>query len=499
MRCMLGANAAGSSRFVRIVLVAALSTATLTVAVAGPVGAAAPPPRDPSVFACAPGLTTPFTDVAGTTHAASIACALHYELTGGLTPTTYGPSAPVTRGQMATFLARTLFGADPPDPDGPSDFTDTAGSPHADNIQLLSELGLVLGTGGTTYSPNNQVSRAQMATFLARLLELVGFEAPPSTTDHFTDDQGNVHQRNIQIVADAAITGGTTPTTFSPNAPVNRGAMASFLARTIDLGIQEALFNPLLVKDTYAALTGSAPTARGTAVVVTTDVPGVVCLAIDTAGAGTPASVRIVVGPNATGATLVDVPVPDGGRCFSDPDAAAIAANPGGHLVVVDTATTDGVLAGPLGSVAAEFGAELTDVEVVPGPGDDETFGVADGFTTSVPGTICMTSVVIAESSVGTVTGGLFEGAAHVDGTLVATLHPVVVTVETIAEALGELGLECFPSDKASAIAANPAAFYVEVSTTAFPGGALRGQLAPFVAGAGADPAGWDAAASLVD
>ncbi len=65
-----------------------------------------------------------------------------------------------------------------------------------------------------------------MASFLARALEL-----PSSTTDHFTDDDGSSHERDIDAIAAAGITTGCTATTFCPNTDTTRGAMAAFLHR----------------------------------------------------------------------------------------------------------------------------------------------------------------------------------------------------------------------------------------------------------------------------
>src|SRR6185369_14415268 len=52
--------------------------------------------------------TVPFTDVAGNIFFCQIAEAYFSALTNGTTPTTYGPSSPVPRDQMAAFVVRTL-------------------------------------------------------------------------------------------------------------------------------------------------------------------------------------------------------------------------------------------------------------------------------------------------------------------------------------------------------------------------------------------------------
>ena len=52
--------------------------------------------------------TTPFTDIAGNTHEDNIAAIYEAGITQGCTATEYCPRDPVIRGQMASFLARSL-------------------------------------------------------------------------------------------------------------------------------------------------------------------------------------------------------------------------------------------------------------------------------------------------------------------------------------------------------------------------------------------------------
>ena len=81
------------------------------------------------------------------------------------------PNNSVTRAQMATFLVR-AFGLEP----GPAaGFTDTGRTVHAASIDAVAAAGVTAGckTSPLRYCPNNSVTRAQMATFLARALGLL--------------------------------------------------------------------------------------------------------------------------------------------------------------------------------------------------------------------------------------------------------------------------------------------------------------------------------------
>ena len=69
-----------------------------------------------------------------------------------------------------------------------------------------------------------------MASFLVR-----AFDLPPSSTDHFTDDEGSFHEADINAIAEAGVTLGCGGTRFCPDAPVVRGEMAAFLHRAATL------------------------------------------------------------------------------------------------------------------------------------------------------------------------------------------------------------------------------------------------------------------------
>ena len=96
-------------------------------------------------------------------------------------PARYCPHESVTRGQMATFLVR-AFDLQPGPPSG---FVDVGGNPHAVGIDALAEARVTAGCGTdpARYCPDSPVTRAQMATFIARALGLVPLPLPPAVSD----------------------------------------------------------------------------------------------------------------------------------------------------------------------------------------------------------------------------------------------------------------------------------------------------------------------------
>ena len=163
-----------------------------------------------------------FPDIPGNVHEQNIEFVAGRGIAGGVASGAFEPNNGVTRGQMATFLARALRLA--PVATGP--FSDLGNNTHAGNINAVAAAGIAGGFSDGTYRPNALVSRGQMATFLARALQL-----QPVATGPFTDTAGNTHAGNINAVAARGIATGTTATTYSPDANVLRGQMATFLAR----------------------------------------------------------------------------------------------------------------------------------------------------------------------------------------------------------------------------------------------------------------------------
>lgn len=127
---------------------------------------------------------------------------------------------------MASFLARAL---DLPN-EGGGRFADTDGSVHAGAIHAIAEAGVTAGYDDGTFRPGLSVSRAQMASFLARALDL-----PTGDQGAFTDTGDSVHAEAIGAIAGAGVTTGYDDGTFRPSAAVTRGQMASFIARAFAL------------------------------------------------------------------------------------------------------------------------------------------------------------------------------------------------------------------------------------------------------------------------
>ncbi len=151
-------------------------------------------------------------------------------ITDGCAVRRFCPAQAVTRGQMATFLSRTIS-----QPTTDADFfTDDDASPHQTGINRLALANIARGCSGTRFCPNTPVTRGQMAAFIARALDL-----PSAGVDAFDDDAHSLHEAAINALAAVDITGGCDvgrPEQFCPDATVTRAQMAAFLVRAMDHG-----------------------------------------------------------------------------------------------------------------------------------------------------------------------------------------------------------------------------------------------------------------------
>jgi len=183
----------------------------------------------------APGGT--FSDDNGNVHEGFIEAIFAADITGGCDAegSRYCPDSQVTRAQMASFLARALALPAPTQ----DYFGDDTGSPHEDNINRIAEAGITIGVEPGSYQPSGTVPRDQMASFLARAFP----DLSPASVDHFDDDDGNVHEDDINVVASNEITLGCGDGEYCPTDPVARDQMASFLGRA--LGLEEIIPPPL--------------------------------------------------------------------------------------------------------------------------------------------------------------------------------------------------------------------------------------------------------------
>ena len=228
----------------------------------------------------------PFLDVSANAHERQINCLPWYGVANGVTPNLYGPGLLVRRDQFASLLARTLTEARVVLPEGLGQFEDLEGNVHRDAVERLAAAGVVSGTTARAFEPAGTVSRAQVASFLARTYPLLtGHVQEEAQADYFRDDSGSVHENNINLAYQGGLVvgkmaptppqdheSGWLPGDYDPNALVRRDQAASFLTRALDVAAtigRGGAFNPyvreleVLLKDAWKIrVTGSDENAN---------------------------------------------------------------------------------------------------------------------------------------------------------------------------------------------------------------------------------------------
>ena len=113
----------------------------------------------------------------------------------------------------------------------------TAGDWFTSDVIYVTLTGLMNGTGDG-FSPNNNINRAQLVTVLYRMAG----EPEVTGENPFTDvPDGQWYTDAVLWAAENGVTDGTSETTFSPNDALTREQMATFLYRFADFETEEPI------------------------------------------------------------------------------------------------------------------------------------------------------------------------------------------------------------------------------------------------------------------
>jgi hypothetical protein len=171
----------------------------------------------------------PFTDVPSDAfYAESVEWALRNGITTGTSSTTFSPNATCTRAQVVTFLWR---GSGSPEPQNTATgFADVPKDAYfAKAVAWALERNITNGISPGIFGPNEPCTRGQVATFLYRTVGSpnVSMLANPFTDIKL----GDYYYKAVLLAVDRGITNGTTLTTFSPADPCTRAQIVTFLYR----------------------------------------------------------------------------------------------------------------------------------------------------------------------------------------------------------------------------------------------------------------------------
>ncbi len=164
-----------------------------------------------------------FGDVAaGTFYAEAVQWMVDEEITTGTAPGCFDPHGVVTRGQAAAFMWR-MEGSPPAAAHG---FHDVAADWQQEAVSWMAATGVTTGTSATTYSPEAPLTRGQLAALLWRLAR-----NPVAPAHPFVDVVAPWQHEAVSWMAATGITTGTSASTFSPDDFVTRAQVATFFWR----------------------------------------------------------------------------------------------------------------------------------------------------------------------------------------------------------------------------------------------------------------------------
>lgn len=143
------------------------------------------------------------------------------------------PHADVTRAEMAVFLVRALGDTIAPT-SGLTAFSDVSDDVwYSNSIARIAELGIATGYTDGTYRPNGPVSRGEMAVFLDRAFDAVAGGATRVPFVDVSPDAFYAPATTALFDSGVTLGCASDPLSFCPFDPVTRAEMASFLARII--------------------------------------------------------------------------------------------------------------------------------------------------------------------------------------------------------------------------------------------------------------------------
>ena len=155
---------------------------------------------------------------------------IHFNYVIGYTDGTIRPSNNISRAEVATIFFRLLTD------EAREQYTTTAGN-FTDvkagmwcnrAIATLTNMGIIKGYTDGSFQPNKSITRAELATIIARFAKL------DVNTKTFSDINGHWAQKNIELAAGNGWINGYEDGTFRPNNNITRAETFAMINRVLD-------------------------------------------------------------------------------------------------------------------------------------------------------------------------------------------------------------------------------------------------------------------------
>ena len=186
-----------------------------------------------------------FTDIHNHWAADNILFAASRGLLSGTSDTTFSPNTGMSRGMFVTALGR-LAGINP-DSYKTGKFTDVkTDAYYAPYVNWAAQNGIVEGVTATTFAPDSNINREQMAVIMANYAKKLGYDLPKTLqTVTFADNaQISSWAKNaVRIMQQAGILSGKNGNKFDPKGTATRAEVATVLRRFVEIVIDPQTAN----------------------------------------------------------------------------------------------------------------------------------------------------------------------------------------------------------------------------------------------------------------
>ena len=178
---------------------------------------------------------------ASNVHERAIGCVTWWEIVEGIGGGRFDPARRVSRAQMATLVARLLEASGVSLPADPPDaFGDDDDSFHEPAIDALAAHGHHPGREPGPVRPRRGRGPGPgRRPRRPRRSARIPVTLPTEPPDAFADDSGSVHEPAINQLAAEGILTGQSAGRLEPFDPTRRDQMAALLARTLDLIVEQ--------------------------------------------------------------------------------------------------------------------------------------------------------------------------------------------------------------------------------------------------------------------
>nr|WP_329752440.1 S-layer homology domain-containing protein [Clostridium sp. CM74B_53] len=186
-----------------------------------------------------------FTDITGHWAADNILFVASRGLLSGTSDTTFSPNTGMTRGMFVTALGR-LAGINP-DSYKTGKFTDVkADAYYAPYVNWAAQTGIVTGVTATTFAPDTNINREQMAVIMKNYAAKLGYDLPQTLKAVTFADNANISswaKDAVRAMQQAGILAGKNGNKLDPKGTATRAEVATVLRRFVEIVIDSQTAN----------------------------------------------------------------------------------------------------------------------------------------------------------------------------------------------------------------------------------------------------------------